>query len=156
KAEHPLSHRQPGRSIAEGGDHSGHLVPGNRRRPVTAEAIDPGRGPLQLIPGESRRMNFNNNIAVVRAFKAGEPRRIRIGSLHEFHPTRSPGLTRPPNRFHLKSPPRSVPAYATSSVHNSITDATRRPPTPRPYGRTRIIVFVDVRPQPTVPDPLDD
>src|SRR5215467_1568086 len=59
EAEHPLSHRQPGRSIAEGCDHSGQLVTGDRRRPVTAEAIDPGRGPRQLIPGESRRMNLN-------------------------------------------------------------------------------------------------
>src|SRR5262249_59128573 len=67
EAEHPLSHRQPRRSIAEGGDHSGQLVAGDRRRPVTAEAIDPGRGPRQLIPGESRRMNLNNDIALVRA-----------------------------------------------------------------------------------------
>ena len=67
EAEHPLSHRQPRRPIAEGGDHSGQLVAGDRRRPVTAEAIDPGRGPLQLIPGESRRMNLNDDIAVVRA-----------------------------------------------------------------------------------------
>src|SRR5215831_1081216 len=39
EAEHPLSHRQPRRSIAEGGDHSGQLVAGDRRCPVTAEAI---------------------------------------------------------------------------------------------------------------------
>src|SRR5262249_60320946 len=38
EAEHTLSHRQPRRSIAEGGDHSGQLVAGDRRRPVTAEA----------------------------------------------------------------------------------------------------------------------
>jgi hypothetical protein len=37
-------------------------------------------------------MNFNDDIAVVRAFKAGEPRRIRIGPLHERHPGRSCGL----------------------------------------------------------------
>src|SRR2546426_159644 len=36
EAEHPLSHRQPRRSIAEGGAHSGQLVAGDRRRPVTA------------------------------------------------------------------------------------------------------------------------
>src|SRR5262249_44178128 len=60
KAEPPLSHRQPRRSIAQGGDHSGQLVAGDRRRPVTAKAVDPGRGPRQLIPGESRRMNLNN------------------------------------------------------------------------------------------------
>src|SRR4029077_12615322 len=64
EAEPPLSHRQPRRSIAEGGDHSGQLVARDRRRPVTAEAVDPGRGPRQLIPGESRRMNLNNDIAV--------------------------------------------------------------------------------------------
>ena len=67
EAEHPLSNRQPRRSIAEGGDHSGQLVSGDRRRPVTADAISPGRGPRQLIPGESRRMNLNDDIAVVRA-----------------------------------------------------------------------------------------
>src|SRR3546814_17018463 len=42
KAEHPLSHRQPRRTIAEGDDNSGQLLPGDRRRPVTAEAIGPG------------------------------------------------------------------------------------------------------------------
>src|SRR5437763_8393800 len=31
KAEHPLSYRQPRRSIAEGGDHSSQLVAGDRR-----------------------------------------------------------------------------------------------------------------------------
>src|SRR5262249_17564621 len=82
EAEHPLSHRQPRRSIAEGGDHSGQLVAGDRRRPVTAEAVDPGRGPRQLIPGESRRMNLNNDIAVVRAGEAGERRPLRLGPLH--------------------------------------------------------------------------
>src|SRR5262249_20260172 len=58
EAEHPLSHGQPRRPVAEGSDYSGHLVAGDRRRPVTAEAIDPGRGPRQLIPGESRRMDL--------------------------------------------------------------------------------------------------
>src|SRR6516162_2546237 len=82
EAEHPLSHRQPRRSIAEGGDHSGQLVAGDRRRAVTAEAVDPGRGPRQLIPGESRRMNLNNDIAVVRAREAGERRSLRLGPLH--------------------------------------------------------------------------
>ena len=42
----PIGLLRPG----EGGDHSGQLVAGDRRRPVTAEAIDPGRGPRQLIP----------------------------------------------------------------------------------------------------------
>src|SRR5215831_2584869 len=82
EAEHPLSHRQPRRSIAEGGDHPGQLVAGDRRRAVTAEAVDPGRGPRQLIPGESRRINLNNDIAVVRAREAGERRPLRLGPLH--------------------------------------------------------------------------
>src|SRR5262249_55056029 len=41
EAEHPLSHRQPRRAIAEGGDHSCQLMAGDGRRPVTPEAIDP-------------------------------------------------------------------------------------------------------------------
>src|SRR4051794_20874534 len=36
EAEHPLSHRQPRCSRDEGGDYSGQLVAGDRRRPVTA------------------------------------------------------------------------------------------------------------------------
>src|SRR5246127_2668948 len=91
EAEHPLSHRQPRRSIAEGGDHSGQLVAGDRRRPVTAEAIDPGRGPRQLIPGESRRMNLNKDVVY---------RCLRLGSLHQLHPGRSPSLIRHHNRLH--------------------------------------------------------
>jgi hypothetical protein len=70
-------------------------------------------------------MNLDDDIAVVRAFKAGEPRRIRTGSLHELHPGRSRSLIRHHNRFHLNTPLYQSPAYATSSVHNSITDATR-------------------------------
>jgi hypothetical protein len=53
EAEHPLSHRQAGCAIAEGGDHSGHLVAGDRRCAVAAEAIGPGSGPRQLAWGES-------------------------------------------------------------------------------------------------------
>src|SRR3954470_16180641 len=110
EAEHPLSHRQPRRSIAEGGDHSGQLVAGDRRRPVTAEAIDPGRGPRQLIPGESRRMNLNNDIAVVRAREAGERRPLRLGPLHQLHPGRSRGLIRHHDRLH-RLPPRTSVFY---------------------------------------------
>src|SRR5438874_3274417 len=106
EAKHPLSHRQPRRSIAEGRDHSGQLVAGDRRRPVTAEAVDPGRGPRQLIPGESRRMNLNNDVAVVRAREAGERRPLRLGPLHEPHPGRSRRLIRYYNRLH-RSPPWS-------------------------------------------------
>src|SRR6266480_4077762 len=104
EAEHPLSHRQPRRSIAEGGDDSGQLVAGDRRRPVTAEAIDPGRGPRQLIPGESRRMNLNNDIAVVRAREAGERRPLRLGPLHQLHPGRSRSLVRHHDRLHRPPP----------------------------------------------------
>jgi hypothetical protein len=73
EAEHPLSHRQPPRAIAEGGDHSGQLVPGNRRRSVTVDAIGPGRGPRQLIRDESRRMNLNDDVVY---------RCLRLGPLH--------------------------------------------------------------------------
>src|SRR5215471_6508211 len=104
EAEHPLSHRQPRRSIAEGGDHSGQLVAGDRRRPVTAEAIDPGRGPRQLIPGEARRMNLNNDIAVVRAREAGERRPLRLGPLHQLHPGRSRSPVRHHDRLHRPPP----------------------------------------------------
>src|SRR5215469_1450155 len=100
EAEHPLSHRQPGRSIAEGGDHSGQLVARDRRRPVTAEAIDPGRGPRQLISGESRRMDLNNDIAVIRAREAGERCPLRLGPLHQLHPGRSRSLIRYHDCFH--------------------------------------------------------
>src|SRR3954467_13358786 len=106
ETEHPLSHRQPRRSIAEGGDHSGQLVAGDRRRPVTAEAIDPGRGPRQLIAGEARRMNLNDHIAVVRAREAGEPRRLRLGPLHQLHPGRSRSPVRHNDRLHR--PPACV------------------------------------------------
>src|SRR6185437_16034949 len=119
---------------AESGDYSGHLVAGDRRRPVAAEAVDPGRGPLQLISGEPGRMNFNDDVAVVRALKTGEPRRVRLGPLNQRHPRRSRGPVRHHDRFHL-----------TASLSNS-----HRPPRydvtgglsyPRPYGRTRMIVF---------------
>src|SRR5438093_6149238 len=96
EAEHPLSNRQPRRAIAEGGDHSGQFVSGDRRRPVTADAIGPGGGPRQLIPGESRRMNLNNDIVY---------RRLRLGPLHQLHPGRSRGLVRHHNRL-----PRSPPS----------------------------------------------
>src|SRR5437763_16923020 len=91
EAEHPLSHRQPPRAIAEGGDHSGQLLPGNHRRPVTAAAIGPGRGPRQLIPGESRRMNLNDDVVY---------RCLRLGPLHQLHPGRSRSLVRYHDRLH--------------------------------------------------------
>ena len=83
EAEHPLSYRQPRRAIAESGDHSGQLLPGDRRRSVTAEAIGPGRGPRQLTRGESRRMNLNDDLVC---------RCLRLGPLHQLHPGRSRSL----------------------------------------------------------------
>src|SRR5215813_2457382 len=100
EAEHPLSHRQPRRSIAEGGDYSGQLVAGDRRRPVTAEAIDPGRRPRQLIPSESRRMNLDNDIAVIPARETGEHRPLRLGPLYQLHPGRSRSLVHHHDRLH--------------------------------------------------------
>src|SRR6516225_6428222 len=104
EAEHPLSHRKPCRSVAEGGDHSRQLVAGDRRRPVTAEAIDPSRGPRQFIPGESRRMNLDNDIAVIRAREAGERRPLRLAPLHQLHPGRSRSLVRHHDRLHRPPP----------------------------------------------------
>src|SRR4029453_8824705 len=86
--------RQARRSLAGGGDQSGQLVARDRRRPVTAETIDPGRGPRQLISGESRRMALNNNIAVMRAREAGEGCPLRLGPLPQLHPGRSRSLIR--------------------------------------------------------------
>src|SRR5262249_40325433 len=60
------------------------------------EAIGPGRGPRQLIPGESRRMNLNDDVVY---------RCLRLGPLHQRHPGRSPSLVRPNDR--LLDNPRS-------------------------------------------------
>src|SRR4030095_17156723 len=91
KAEHSLSHRQPPRAIAEGGDPSGQLVAGDRRCPVTVEAIGPGRGPRQLIRDESRRMNPNDDVVY---------RRLWLGSLPQPPPRPSQRLVRPHNYTH--------------------------------------------------------
>src|SRR6516165_6203881 len=91
EAEHPLSHRQPRRAVAESGNHPGQLLPGNNRRPVTAEAIGPGRGPRQLIPGEPRRMNLNDDVVY---------RCLRLGPLDERHPGGSRSLVRYHDRLH--------------------------------------------------------
>jgi hypothetical protein len=73
EAEYPLSHRQPRRSIAEGGDHSGQLVARDRRRPVTAETDVAKRsagviraggtlvtiaGPTEARPADGRTVDF--------------------------------------------------------------------------------------------------
>src|SRR5215813_4276119 len=86
------SHRQPRRAIAEGGDHSGQLLPGDRRCSVTVEAIGPGRGPRQLTRGESRRMNLNDDVVY---------RGLRLGPLHQRHPGRSRSLVRHHDRLHV-------------------------------------------------------
>jgi patatin-related protein len=85
EAEHPLSHRQPPRAIAKGGDHSSQLVPGDRRCSVTVEAIGPGRGPRQLSRDESRRINLNDDVVY---------RCLRLGPLHQLHSGRSRSLVR--------------------------------------------------------------
>src|SRR5206468_1526808 len=91
EAEHPLSHRQPPRAIAEGGDHSGQLVPRDRRCSVTVEAIGPGRGPRQLSRDESRRMNLNDDIVY---------RCLGLGPLHQRHPGGTRRLVRHNDRLH--------------------------------------------------------
>ena len=107
EAEHPLSHRQPRRAIAEGGDHSGQLVPGDRRCSVTAEAIGPGRGPRQLSRDESRRMNLNDDVV---------DRCLRLGPLHQRHPGRSRSLVRHHDRLH-RPPPCVESSPARRRIH---------------------------------------
>src|SRR5499427_5119666 len=85
EAEHPLSYRQSRRAPAEGGDHSGKLVAGDRRCSVTVAAIGPGRGPLHLSRDESRRMNLNDDVVY---------RCRRLGPLGQLHPGRSRSLIR--------------------------------------------------------------
>ena len=91
EAEHPLSHRQSRRAIAQSGDHSSQLVPRDRRRPVTTATIGPGRGPRQLSRDESRRMNLNNDVVY---------RRFRLGPLRQSHPRRPRSLIRHHDRLH--------------------------------------------------------
>src|SRR4029079_8447017 len=85
EAEHSLSYRQPRRAVAEGGDHSGQLVAGDRRCSVAVAAIDPGRGPLHLSRDESRRMNLNDDIIY-----GG----LRVAPFPQLHPGRSRSLLR--------------------------------------------------------------
>jgi DNA-binding transcriptional MerR regulator len=95
ETEHPVSHRQPRRAIAEGGDHAGQLVPSDGRCSVTVDAIGPGRGPLHLSRDESRRMNLNNDVVY---------RCRRLGPLHQRHPGRSGSLVRHHNRLYPAPP----------------------------------------------------
>ena len=69
--------------------------PGNRRCSVTVEAIGPSRAPRQLIPGESRRMNLNDDIVY---------RCLRLGPLHQLHPGRSRSPVRHNDRLHRSLP----------------------------------------------------
>src|SRR5207248_7570424 len=92
EAEHPLSHRESRGAIAEGGDHAGQLVAGDRRCSVTVAAIRPGRGPRHLSRDESRRMNLNDDVVY----------RCRgLGPLHQRHPRCSRSLVRHHDRLHL-------------------------------------------------------
>src|SRR5262249_54477197 len=78
-------------AVAEGGDHSGQLVPRDRRCSVTVAAIGPGRGPLHLSRDESRRMNLNDDVVY---------RCRRLGPLHQRHSGRSRSLVRYHDCFH--------------------------------------------------------
>src|SRR6516162_8149483 len=91
EAEHPLSHRQTRRTIAEGGDYSGQLVPRDRRCSVTVAASGPGRGPRQFSRDESRRMNLNDDVVY---------RCLRLRPLYQLHPGRSRSLVRHNDRLH--------------------------------------------------------
>jgi hypothetical protein len=95
EAEHPLSHRHPGRPVAEGADHSGQLVPRDRRCSVTVTAIDPRRGPRHLSRDEPRRMNLDDDVVY---------RCRRLGPIHQRHPGRSRSLVRHHNRLHPAPP----------------------------------------------------
>src|SRR4051812_48967401 len=91
EAEHPLSQRQTCRAIPEVGDHSGQLVPRDRRCSVAIAAIGPGRRPTELSPDESRRMNLNDYVVY---------RCPRLGPLRQLHARRSRSLVRHNDRFH--------------------------------------------------------
>src|SRR5437879_1980433 len=90
---HALSYRESRRTVAEGGDHSGQLVAGDRRCSITVAAIGPGRGPRHLSRDESRRMNLNDDVVY---------RRLRLGPLHQLHPGGSRSLFRHHDRLHRK------------------------------------------------------
>jgi hypothetical protein len=46
-------------------------------------------------------MNRDDDIAVVRTLKAGEPCRVRLWPVQQLHPGRPGGPVRYHNRFHL-------------------------------------------------------
>jgi hypothetical protein len=123
EAEHALSHRESRRAIAEGGHHSGQLVPRNRRCPVTAGAIGPGRGPRQLSRDESRGMNLNDDIVY---------RCLRLGPLHQLHTGRSRGLFRRHDRLHR---PPSCEALRINYNIDGLAGEYTFPTLQRPAGR---------------------
>ena len=94
----------------------GQFVSGDRRRTVTTDAIDPGRGPCQFIPGERRRINLNNDLIY---------RRLRVGSLQQLHPGGSRSLIRRYDRIHRLPPcveclPAMLPSH--SLLRNELSD----------------------------------
>jgi hypothetical protein len=95
KAEHALSYRQPRCAIAESGDHSRQFVAWYCWRPVAVESIGPGGGPCQLITGESRSVNLNDNVTYCC---------VRLGSIHEFHSRGSRSLICYYDCFHNTPP----------------------------------------------------
>src|SRR2546423_7809395 len=123
EAEHPLSHRQTGRAVPESGDHSGQLVPGDRRCSVTVETIGPGRGPRQLSRYESRGMNPNDDVVY---------RRFRLGPLRQRHPGRSRGLVGHHDRLY-SAPPQCWSHQISVSYH---AEWLRRSGRGRPHTRS--------------------
>ncbi len=89
--EHPLSYRESGRAVAEGGDHSGELVADDRRGSIVTGAIDPRGGPLPLCRDEARRVDFNDDVV---------DRRRRLRALRERDPGCFRGLIRRDDCLH--------------------------------------------------------
>src|SRR5262249_22945246 len=114
EAKHPLSDRQSRRAITEGGNHSGQLVPEDRRCSVAAEAIGPGRRPIQLGVDEARRINLNDHVVY---------RWLRRGLLHQLHPGRSRSLVRHHYRFHWTPPSASLDASCKTCTDKSSAPA---------------------------------
>jgi hypothetical protein len=112
EAEHPPSHRQPPRAMAERGDHTGHLVARDRRCAVAAQAIGPGPGPRRLDGGETRRMNLDKPIV---------PRRLRLWPLRQRHPSRSRGFICHHNRLHLDASLHRSFAYTALRLPHLVT-----------------------------------
>src|SRR3954465_8809028 len=93
-------------------------------------------------------MNFNADIAVVRARGAGEPRRLRLGPLHQRHPGRSRGLVRHPDRLHPAPPwvgfSARWPPRAWLVRLSLLLDADRVPSRSRRWSPTRSALAIAV------------